>query len=118
MSAVDRVRVKILSNANQRDNTFETEDNGKIAFDTCGRQRDGYFFMVNPAGARTDGIFGKFSDENRDFDAIWDARARIDTQGWTAEIAIPFRSISFDPRHDFWRLNIERLIRHKEETVR
>ena len=114
----DREPGKILAKTMQRDNTFESEDYVKIAFDTFGRQRDGYFFMVNPAGARTDGIFGKFSEENRDFDAIWEARARIDTQGWTAEIAIPFRSISFDPRHDFWPLNIERLIRHKEETVR
>src|SRR6266571_8270500 len=114
----DREPGKILAKTMQRDNPFESDDYVKIAFDTFGRQRDGYFFMVNPAGARTDGIFSRFSDENRDFDAIWEARARIDQQGWTAEIALPFRSISFDPQHDFWRMNIERVIRHKEETVR
>jgi len=114
----DREPGKILAKTMQRDNTFESEDYVKIAFDTFGRQRDGYFFMVNPAGARTDGIFGKFSDENRDFDALWTARARIVSDGWVAEIAIPFKSISFDPRHDFWRMNIERVIRHKQETVR
>lgn len=114
----DREPGKILAKTMQRDNLFDSDDYVKIAFDTFGRQRDGYFFMVNPAGARTDGIFGRFSDENRDFDALWEARARIDSQGWTAEIALPFKSISFDPQHDFWRLNIERVIRHKEETVR
>ena len=114
----DRDSAKILAKTMQRDNLFDSDDYVKIAFDTFARQRDGYFFMVNPAGARTDGIFGRFSDENRDFDALWEARARIDAQGWTAEIAIPFKSISFDPRHDFWRMNIERVIRHKEETVR
>ena len=114
----DREPGKILAKTMQRDNPFESDDYVKIAFDTFGRQRDGYFFMINPAGARTDGIFGRFSDENRDFDAIWQARARIDAQGWSAEIAIPFKSISFDQRHDFWRFNIQRVIRRKEETVR
>ncbi len=98
----------VLAKAMQRDNPFDSDDYVKIAFDTFARQRDGYVFMVNPAGARTDSIFGRFSGENRDFDAIWDARARIVSDGWVAEIAIPFKSISFDPRHDFWRMNIER----------
>ncbi len=114
----DREPGKILAKSMQRDNAFDSDDYVKIAFDTFGRQRDGYVFMVNPAGARTDGIFGKFSGENTDFDALWTVRARIASDGWLAEIAIPFKSISFDPRHDFWRMNIERVIRHKQETVR
>lgn len=114
----DREPRKILAKTMQRDNAFESDDYVKIAFDTFGRQRDGYVFMVNAAGARTDSIFGKFSIENSDFDALWTARARIVSDGWIAEIAIPFKSISFDPHHDFWRMNIERVIRHKQETVR
>jgi hypothetical protein len=114
----DRAPGKILAKSMQRDNAFDSDDYVKIAFDTFGRQRDGYVFMVNPAGARTDGIFGKFSGENTDFDALWTARARIASDGWLAEIEIPFKSISFDPRHDFWRMNLERVIRHKQETVR
>jgi len=116
--AFDREPGKILAKSMQRDNAFDSDDYVKIAFDTFARQRDGYVFMVNPAGARTDSIFGKFSSENTDFDALWTARARIVADGWTAEIAIPFKSISFDPQHDFWRMNIERVIRHKQETVR
>lgn len=114
----DRAPGKILAKSMQRDNTFDSDDYIKFAFDTFGRQRDGYVFMVNPAGARTDGIFGKFSGENTDFDALWTVRARIVSDGWVAEIAIPFKSISFDPQHDFWRMNIERVIRHKQETMR
>ena len=114
----DREPRKILAKTMQRDNLFDSDDYVKIAFDTFGRQRDGYVFIVNPAGARTDSIFGRFSDEDRDFDALWDARARIVSDGWVTEIAIPLKSISFDPRHDFWRMNVERVIRHKQETVR
>jgi hypothetical protein len=114
----DRHPEKILVKTMQRDNPFDSDDYVKIAFDTFGKGRDGYVFMINAAGARTDSIFGKFSEEDRNFDAIWDARARVDAQGWTAEIAIPFKSISFDVRNDFWRMNVERVIRHKQETVR
>ena len=114
----DRAPEQILVKTMQRDNPFDSDDYVKIAFDTFANGRDGYTFMVNAAGARTDSIFGRFSEEDRNFDAIWSARARVDSTGWTAEIAIPLKSISFDVRHDFWRVNIERVIRHSQETVR
>ena len=114
----DRHPEKILVKTMQRDSPFESDDYVKIAFDPFGKGRDGYAFMINAAGARTDSNFGKFSEEDRNFDAIWTARARVDSQGWTGEIAIPFKSISFDPKNDFWRMNIERVIRHAQETVR
>jgi len=101
----------------QRDNLFNSDDYVKIAFDTFARQRDGYFFMVNAAGARPTAfrkILGRGSRLRRALDG---ARTHY-SDGWVAEIAIPFKSISFDPRHDFWRMNIERVIRHKQETVR
>jgi hypothetical protein len=77
----DRQPQKILVKTMQRDNPFDSDDYLKIAFDTFGKGRDGYTFMINPAGARTDGIFGRFSDEDRNFDAIWTARARVDSLG-------------------------------------
>src|SRR6478672_5845102 len=114
----DRHPEKILVKTMQHDNGFDSDDYVKIAFDPFANGRDGYTFMINAAGARTDSLFGKFSEENLNFDAIWTARARIDSEGWTAEIAIPLKSISFDMQHDFWRMNIERVIRHAQETVR
>lgn len=109
---------KIIAKQMQHDNQFESDDTVKIAFDTFNRQRDGYFFAVNPAGARTEGLIENFSDENQLWDTVWDVRARVDVQGWTAELAIPFKSLSFDPRHDSWGCNVERIIRRKQETVR
>jgi len=109
---------KIIAKQMERDNLFESDDRVKIAFDTFFRQRDGYFFAVNPAGARTDGLIENFSDQSRLWDALWEARARIDDAGWTVEIAIPFKSLSFDPHRDTWGCNIERVIRRKQEIVR
>ncbi|MGD0017209.1 MAG: DUF5916 domain-containing protein [Verrucomicrobiia bacterium] len=109
---------KIIAKQMQHDASFDSDDFVKIAFDTFFRQRDGYFFAVNPVGARTEGLIENFSEENGLWDTVWQARARIDAQGWTAEIAIPFKSLSFDPQRDAWGCNVERVIRRKQETVR
>ena len=109
---------KILARQMVRDSGFDSDDVVRFAFDTFARERDGYLFAVNPAGARYDALFGKFSGVNKSWDGLWNARALRDEQGWSAELAIPFKSLSFDPRVAAWRCNIERVIRHKQETVR
>jgi hypothetical protein len=109
---------KIIAKQMQHDDWLGSDDMVKIAFDTFFRQHDGYFFAVNPLGARTEGLIENFTEENSLWDTVWQTRSRIDEQGWTAEIAIPFKSLSFDPKNDMWGFNIERVIRRKQETVR
>lgn len=109
---------RILATQMRRDAWFNSDDVVSVAFDTFARGRDGYLFAVNPAGARRDALFSRFGGENTDWDTVWDARARVDDQGWTVEIAIPFKSLSFDPRAGTWRWNVERVIRRKQETAR
>lgn len=109
---------RILAPTLQRDTKFDADDVVRIALDTFGRERDGYLFLINPAGARTDALFGRFGGTNYNWDALWIARTSVDDRGWSAEIAIPTTSLSFDPASDDWRINIERVIRRKQETVR
>ncbi len=109
---------KIITRQMQHDSDLDSDDMVTIAFDTFSRQREGYYFAVNPAGARTEGLIEDFSERNRLWDTVWQVRARTDAQGWTAEIAVPFKSLSFDPKNDTWGFNIERVIRRKQETVR
>ncbi len=108
----------ILAKDLRNDGEFSSDDVIGIALDTFGLERDGYFLKVNAAGARADGVFGKFSFPNASYDLIWHAKVRIDEQGWTVEIALPFKSLSFDATRDTWRINLERVIRHRQETVR
>jgi hypothetical protein len=102
----------------QRDSDFDSDDFVSLAFDTFARERDGYSFAVNPTGARRDALFGKFGGNNVNWDTLWQARARVNAEGWTVEIALPFKSLSFDPRVEAWRWNVQRVIRRKQETVR
>ena len=75
-------------------------------------------FLVNSLGTQMDILIENNSNFYPEWDTIWDVEARRTSNGWTAEMAIPFRSISFDPGVDEWGFEIMRQIRHKNETVR
>ncbi|HET8692427.1 MAG TPA: DUF5916 domain-containing protein [Steroidobacteraceae bacterium] len=84
------------------------EDGFTVTLDPLDRGRSGYMFDVNPNGMRSEGLFTDIDRQNWEWEGIWDAAARRDSGGWTAETAIPFKSLSFDPARDAWGFNITR----------
>lgn len=118
----DREPGRITARELQRDSfegeSFPADDFVQIVIDPFGRQRDGFLFAVNPLGAMTDGRIENSTTTVVEWDGIWDARARRDANGWTAEMKIPFSTLSFDPARDSWGVNIQRLIRRREEMIR
>ena len=53
---------------------------------------------------------------NLNWDGVWEVRARISDIGWTAEIAIPFRTLRYPSgAAQTWGLNFQRNIRHRNE---
>lgn len=88
-----------------------------ISLDTFHTRRTAYLFTVNPNAARTDTLADAGRIENN-WDTIWSAEASIDAEGWTAEIAIPFSSLSFDPELDTWGVNFERYVARNGEDMR
>ena len=115
----DRTPSAIVSTQLGRDADLAVDDQITIVIDPFFDQRNGFFFIVNPAGARTDGQISNNAQEvSFEWDAIWDARARITPDGWVAEIAIPFKSLRFKPTERVWGLNVERQIKRRQETDR
>ena len=72
---------------------------------------------MNPNGVRSDGLYRNVSEFYGDWDSIFDAAAGRFEGGWTAEIKIPFKSISFDPSTDTWGLNFSRTVVRTNETT-
>jgi hypothetical protein len=94
-----------------------SDDVVRVLIDPFQNKRTAYIFFVNPRGARGEGLItGGQSSLN--WDGIWQAKARILGDGWSAELAIPFKTISFKPGLTVWGLNVERTIARKLETVR
>ncbi len=115
----DSEPAKICGNtmAHDADDEGENDDNIKVLLDPFLDKRNAYIFFVNACGARSEGLaFGEHSSLN--WDGIWDARSRSLEDGWSCEIRIPFKTISFKPDLPHWGINVERYIPRKQETIR
>jgi hypothetical protein len=93
------------------------DDIVKVLLDPFLDKRSAYIFFINARGARSEGLaFGE--SFSLDWDGIWDAKARIQPDGWSCEIKIPFKTISFKSELRSWGVNVERNIARKQETIR
>jgi hypothetical protein len=109
----------IVVNDIKKDFAEGSQDVFTVILDTFQDRRNGYVFMTNPGGARGDRqIAGEGREVNGSWDAIWLVETRIDDDGWTLEMAIPFRTLRFDPeKSGTWGINFSRYIRRKNEQV-
>jgi hypothetical protein len=96
---------------------INTDDRFFVHIDPFNSRRGGYLFGVNPNGVRYDGVFEGVTQRQFDWDGIWQAAARITPDGWTLEIEIPFKTLSFDPSQSTWRMNFARNIERKNEGM-
>ncbi len=109
----------IIAHQRRRNAGLGTDDRFMWILDTFQDGRTGYFFEINPAGLMGDGIItpGSGSSVNKSWDGIWDVRTRIHSDGWSAEIRIPFSTLNFDPTLDSWGVNFQRTIRRHNEEI-
>jgi uncharacterized protein DUF5916 len=109
----------LVSTQLTRDANLDVDDRVTVVLDPFFDHRNGFFFQVNPAGARSDGqISNNAQSLSREWDGIWDAAVTRTSDGWTAELSIPFKTLRFRPDQSVWGLNVERQIKHLFETDR
>ena len=109
---------RIAVHTMQKDGDLTGDDTVSLAFDSFGDRRTGYFFEVNAAGARYDGLIADFETISPDWDGIWDAAVAIDDEGWTAEVAIPGPTLRFTPGDAPWGFNVERRVARDRTVLR
>ncbi len=116
--ANDREPARIVAKEMERDSDLFQDDSILLLFDTFNDGRNAYLFVTNPNGARTDALL---TDEGRDvnwaWDGVWEVAARRTADGWVAEIAIPVSTLRFDPVGEEWGLNVQRMIRRRNEET-
>ncbi|MCC6318010.1 MAG: carbohydrate binding family 9 domain-containing protein [Gemmatimonadaceae bacterium] len=113
--AYDRTPDGIRHAQLRRDADFETDDHVTVAIDAMSDRRSGFLFSVNPNGAIADAEIITFENENPRWDGIWDARARITSEGWFVEALIPWQTLRYPTGATGWGLNVQRFIRRKNE---
>jgi hypothetical protein len=105
------------------------EDNIQLILDTFNDSRNGYMFLTTPLGAKLEQQISEEgegntrgnrnnSNVNRNWDGVWDVAAKVTSDGWIAEIAIPLTTLRFpDATEHVWGINFMRNIRRKNEQV-
>jgi len=109
---------RIIATQMKRDASVGSDDHVNFVVDSFFDKRNGYFFEMNAVGARGDALVEDNDRFRRDWDGIWYGKANIDGNGWTAEMAIPFKTLSFNPDTTRWGFNAQRFIRRNNELIR
>lgn len=100
----DKVRATIP----KRDNIWNDDYVG-ILFDTFNDGRKAYEFDFSPYGIQADGIWTDGQGEDFNPDIVMESKGIITSDGWTVEVAIPFKSLRYVAGKDklwgahFWR---------------
>jgi hypothetical protein len=112
-SEPDKIGAMVLR---QGDYSFG-EDSFTVMIDPFNQGRSGYAFDLTANAVRNQAIYANVTTENWQWRGIWHGATHRDEDGWTAEIEIPFKSLSFDPHNETWGLNVARYIGRKTEHI-
>lgn len=94
------------SNGNNGAFNSLTSDKFVVVLDPYHNHLDEAWFEVNPAGVRGEQFNGDPS-----WDPVWQAAARVDSTGWTAEMRIPYSQLRFSREAaQTWGLQIWRYV--------
>jgi hypothetical protein len=105
------------SKLRHRDNP-RSDDHIELIFDTYRDQTRGVVLVVNPLGAKEEGlVMGQFR-YNWSWKGVWEARTMITQTGWQAELRVPLRLLRYGGARDQeWGVNIRRSIMRKHEDA-
>jgi hypothetical protein len=129
----DRDPSGIVVSGSRRDASLDETDAFQIALDTYRDRQNGFVFGTNPAGLEYDGQFtnegqgggssggpgaagGSLTGFNKNWDGAWVVKTRSGEFGWSAEFAIPFRTLRYREGSGEWGLNLQRNVRRRNET--
>jgi hypothetical protein len=116
--AFDSDAGRMIGTQMARDASLTADDRIEILLDTFRDKRSAFYFATNPVGAMVDGLTFANGLLNMEWDAIWWVRTSRNSEGWSAEFAIPFKSLSFPSGRDVWGFNVARSIYRKLEDNR
>jgi hypothetical protein len=112
---IDRRGAAAITATNMKQGSrLPDDDRISIILDPFGTGRGAYRFEVNLNAVRNDMLY-QGGQPQPEWTVIWDAAASLTDDGWSAEIAIPFKTLPFDPDVDGWGFNVSRAIRGRAE---
>ena len=110
-SSPDSVDVTI-----SRKDTFIPTDMFFVGFDPYHDKRTGYFFGLSAGGTMLDGTFYNETSIDDSWDGVWEAKSKLNKNGWSLEMKIPFSQLRFNKADSMvWGIDFMRFIKRKNE---
>ena len=117
----------------RRDASLDDDDSFLLIIDTYNDQQNGFLFGTNSAGMEYDAQIdnegvgnrtaqrqqgGVIGGTNLNWDASWVVKTEVGDYGWSAEFAIPLKSLRFSPgENKVWGINFQRNISKSNEIA-
>ncbi len=123
----DREPDRMVVSESRRDAPLADTDSFQIVLDTYRDGQNGFVFGTNPSALEHDGQVSREGEDggggffqqsyNLNWDAAWEVRTLAGGFGWSAEFAIPFRTLRYaGGGTQVWGMNLQRNIRRRNET--
>ncbi|HWA35284.1 MAG TPA: carbohydrate binding family 9 domain-containing protein, partial [Cyclobacteriaceae bacterium] len=89
----------------------------EVTFDPFKDKRNAMSFMTNPHSAQRDEL--AFDDQlfDADWDALWRVRTHRSDSGWTAEMAIPWKTLRYPKGSTEWGIQFFRVARRLNQRT-
>ncbi len=111
---------EIVRHAQERDGAIQKDDHIVIALDPFNNRRTAFYFGVNPNGAMLDGEVQPIAmhQMTEEWDGVWHTAAKVISEGWSAEIEIPFKTMRFPAAlSQSWGCNVRRVVANPYEEM-
>ncbi len=109
---------RIVANEMKRDSwgMYGNETLG-VVLDTFYDRRNAFAFTTNAIGGLFDALVTDERSQNIDWNTVWDVAAGRFEDGWTVEIAVPFKSLRYRAGPaQMWGINVQRRVASTNET--
>ncbi len=124
---------KLVVSDSRRDASLDGTDSFLFILDTYNDGQNGFLFGTSSNGVEYDGQVdnegqqnftnqrqqgGRIGGFNLNWDTSWEVRTEVGDYGWSAEFAIPMRSLRFNSGdNQSWGINFQRNIRKTNEIA-
>ncbi len=93
----------------RRDNGHDGSDGVAIILDPQNQKTNGFFFVVNAYNAQSEDLISPGTEISWSWDNKWLSATRRYKGFWTAEIAIPFKTLRYSAGKQEWAINFLRI---------
>jgi len=109
----DPVPDSIMKELSRRDEIGQSDFFG-VSFDLFNDALTGYTFIITPSNVQFDAR--ETLEEDAGWDGVWESAATINSQGWVAEMEIPWSTLRFSKKEvQLWGMNLVRNVQRTRE---